>query len=339
MENDEFVVKIKALTPIWTGDASRRNTTLRETGIVGSLRWWYEALIRGLGGYACDPTSDNRCLLDQNKFKKALKEGKSEQEALSEQICPACQLFGCTGWSRKFILRILDKGGRVKVGPIEENEELTLKFIPVKNVENEEWALLNLTLHFIAEYGALGGKTVLKPSNEENRENAFHHRDFGLVEIIESTLKVLHKRDLERYVKTASRTFTNRREFRWASIKYFWCVKGRYLARESIDTSSFNRVVGRKESKNGANQFSDMNDNVSKWLAGSQKESKKIFSFKNPPRTFGFINPVIKMDFGTIRERLKIVWGEESENDWEFLAGDRILDLLYEEYWGDQNDL
>ena len=53
---DEFVVKIKPVTPIWTGDENRKNTTLRETGILGSLRWWYEALIRGLGGTACDPT-------------------------------------------------------------------------------------------------------------------------------------------------------------------------------------------------------------------------------------------------------------------------------------------
>ncbi|HDN83662.1 MAG TPA: type III-B CRISPR module RAMP protein Cmr1 [Candidatus Altiarchaeales archaeon] len=101
-----FDVKIKPLTPIWTGDVKRKNTELRETGIIGSLRWWYEALIRGLGGRACDPTSDSKCNLDQKKFKKAIREGKSIQNTLSELICPACQLFGCTGWSRKFILHV-----------------------------------------------------------------------------------------------------------------------------------------------------------------------------------------------------------------------------------------
>lgn len=55
MSDNIFEVKIKTLTPIWTGDADRRNTTLREAGIIGSLRWWYEALIKGLGGTACDP--------------------------------------------------------------------------------------------------------------------------------------------------------------------------------------------------------------------------------------------------------------------------------------------
>jgi CRISPR-associated protein Cmr1 len=49
----EYTVKIKPLTPLWTGDAERKPGTLRETGIIGSLRWWYEALIRGLGGTAC----------------------------------------------------------------------------------------------------------------------------------------------------------------------------------------------------------------------------------------------------------------------------------------------
>jgi CRISPR-associated protein Cmr1 len=103
----EFIVnvKIRPLTPIWTGDENRRGKNLRETGIIGSLRWWYEALVRGLGGKACDPTGDERCRLDQEKFKKSLKSGLSTQEALSQQICPVCQLFGCTGWSRKFVLR------------------------------------------------------------------------------------------------------------------------------------------------------------------------------------------------------------------------------------------
>ncbi len=94
--------KLKTLTPIWTGGVEGKCDRLHETGIIGSLRWWYEALVRGLGGYACDPTSDERCQLNQEKFHKAIKRGKTVQEALDEQICPACQLFGCTGWGRKF---------------------------------------------------------------------------------------------------------------------------------------------------------------------------------------------------------------------------------------------
>lgn len=81
----EYIVKIKPLTPIWTGDAERKGTTLRETGIIGSLRWWYEALIRGLGGTACDPT---------------------KTECKDKNRCVVCELFGCTGWARKFLLHI-----------------------------------------------------------------------------------------------------------------------------------------------------------------------------------------------------------------------------------------
>lgn len=332
---DEYTIKIKALTPIWTGDADRKNTTLRETGIIGSLRWWYEALIRGLGGYACDPTIDGRCSLDQKRFKEALKNGKSQQKALSEQICPACQLFGCTGWARKFVLHILDKDGKVKVGRAEKNEELIFEFIPLKGISTEEWSLLNLTLHFIAEYGAIGGKTVFKPSDENGREGEHHHSDFGLIEIIESKLSILPKKDLENYVKSSLQYHMNRESPKWVSIKNFWCVKGKYLARQDGNNSTFNKVLGRKEPKNQARGLSNSNDTISKWLAGSQRESKKIFSFKTFPRTFGFINPDIQIDFDTIKGRLKEVWG--GENGWKFLTGEEALNLLYQKYWRGQS--
>lgn len=48
-------IKIKTLTPIWTGGVNGECEILHETGIIGSMRWWYEAIVRGLGGYACDP--------------------------------------------------------------------------------------------------------------------------------------------------------------------------------------------------------------------------------------------------------------------------------------------
>ncbi|HHF52316.1 MAG TPA: type III-B CRISPR module RAMP protein Cmr1, partial [Candidatus Aminicenantes bacterium] len=40
-------MKIKTLTPIWTGGVGGRCDRLHETGIIGSLRWWYEAIVRG----------------------------------------------------------------------------------------------------------------------------------------------------------------------------------------------------------------------------------------------------------------------------------------------------
>ncbi|NPA40530.1 MAG: type III-B CRISPR module RAMP protein Cmr1, partial [Thermodesulfobacteria bacterium] len=67
--------KIKTLTPIWTGGINRTCDKLRETSILGSLRWWFEAIVRGLGGYVCDPTSENKCQLDQRKFLEGIRNG------------------------------------------------------------------------------------------------------------------------------------------------------------------------------------------------------------------------------------------------------------------------
>lgn len=46
--------ELQALTDIWTGDAgtaqSKQATRLIPTGLLGSIRWWFEVLVRGLGG-------------------------------------------------------------------------------------------------------------------------------------------------------------------------------------------------------------------------------------------------------------------------------------------------
>jgi len=166
-------VKIRTLTPIWTGDVDRKCSKIKETGIIGSLRWWYEALIRGLGGYACDPTSEERCKLDQKKFQKAIKEGKSIQEALDEQICPACQLFGCTGWSRRFRLEINETQTRELffvtslqtnqwwLKKIWENQDKIIygdAYIKITSSEDNAKRLLAI-IWLISRYGGLGAKT------------------------------------------------------------------------------------------------------------------------------------------------------------------------------------
>jgi len=111
---NDLEIKIKTLTPLWTGGVDQTCDRLHETGLIGSLRWWYEALVRGLGGYACDPTSEDsesRCAFDSRAYEKAKSDGCSEQEALNrglKTICPVCYLFGTTGWARLFQLRVKD---------------------------------------------------------------------------------------------------------------------------------------------------------------------------------------------------------------------------------------
>lgn len=155
-----YEVKFNIVTPLWTGDSERKGGTVRETGIIGSLRWWYEILVRGLGGTACDPTNT---LCNNDAF------------------CDACSLFGCTGRSRKFKLEVVmpeEKKGESDdktnvLGFMLKDGSVTLKFVPLKEIEGEEWVLLNETIKLIARYGALGGRTaqgngVIKLVDNEN---------------------------------------------------------------------------------------------------------------------------------------------------------------------------
>ena len=98
-----MLIRIRTLTPIWTGDINGKCTKLRETSIIGSLRWWFEAIVRGLGGYACDSVGEltKKCELDYKKYKA----GKDPKEL----ICPVCYIFGTTNWARRFRLEISEE--------------------------------------------------------------------------------------------------------------------------------------------------------------------------------------------------------------------------------------
>jgi CRISPR-associated protein Cmr1 len=158
-----IVAKIQPLTPVWTGDAARQGDRVRETGILGSFRWWYEAIIRGLGLYACDPSSGS-CIHED-------KQGVS-------RICLACQLFGCTGYARKFRIVINGDSGagqlkEVKLrNPTVGNHRgwripsrvpgaLTVTFSPIRPgaLGAFEKAALYHVLGLIEKWGALGAKT------------------------------------------------------------------------------------------------------------------------------------------------------------------------------------
>jgi CRISPR-associated protein Cmr1 len=96
--------QLTLLTPLWTGGVETgKMDRIRETGLIGSMRWWYEAIVRGLGGEVCDPTSDNpeeRCQFDTKSYEKT----KNIDDGLTT-VCPVCRLFGCTGWKRRFELQ------------------------------------------------------------------------------------------------------------------------------------------------------------------------------------------------------------------------------------------
>lgn len=312
--NGERTYQFRALTDLWTGSVTleERNGQIKEktrpdrlitTGLLGSIRWWFEVLVRGLGGNACDPT-DTKC------------EGRDH--------CVVCDLFGCTGWARKFRFEVLDENSNTKTDQIRQNQTFSLRFTPLRPIRVEEWTLLDAALRLIADYGAIGGKTVFKPTDEPVREGKLHHKDYGLVQMITAQqFAEIRLDDLEKYL--AKWRNLSHDEFAWASLQHFWCVNGKYLARVDNNTSTFNRVLGRQEAKNQGQQLANRNDGTARWLAGSQQESKKVFSFKNPARTFGFVKPGL-IDFNAMEQRLTNAWGNSG---WDFLTGDKIIDQLF----------
>jgi len=202
---DILTCELKTLTPLWTGGADGTSDRLHATGIIGSLRWWYEGLLRGMGAHVCNATADNpdeRCLFEQ-------KEGESREEALA-RICPACQLFGCTGWRRRFCLDVTglephdlffaaSKGvyvaagnwlwrmfGGEELGGRKEGrgaavrfdfgvqalwgEKVTLSIIPLDDHAEDTLARMAFLLDFVVRWGAIGAKP---------------QHGFGQIEIIE----------------------------------------------------------------------------------------------------------------------------------------------------------
>jgi CRISPR-associated protein Cmr1 len=129
---------------------------------------------------------------------------------------------------------------------------------------------------------------------------------------------------LRNYVRSGRWRKVGHNDFVWASLTNFWCVNGRHLARQSANESNFNKVLGRREPKNQGQQLA-ANNETNRWLAGRQQESKKVFSFKQPARTFGFQRPGT-VSFDTIKDRLQSAWSDFQDN--EFLTGDVILARL-----------
>lgn len=316
--------EFKALTAIWTGDVNGKAERLITTGLLGSIRWWFEVLVRGFGGVPCDP-SNSKCI--------------------DREHCVVCELFGCTGWARKFRFDVLDENSALKRDQIQAGDTFKLCFTPLRHICDEEWALLDLTLRLIADYGAIGGKTVYKPSEEKGREGARHHQDYGLVDLVDAQRIRSSKtgEDLRAYVGSSKWLSAPQQAFAWASVTNLWSVPGRYLARQSKEKSSFNRVIDRKETKGESKRPS-----ADSWLAGRgarinpkvDAESKKVFSFKSHPRTLGFVNPnggVESVTLSEIKKRLEAAWqrtivteavAEGNTGKIQLLTGSEILDRL-----------
>lgn len=299
---------LKALTDIWTGDRTGKPDRLITTGLLGSIRWWCEVVVRGLGGSACDPSNTQvRCPDGQGRR------------------CVVCELFGCTGWARKFRFDVLDNHGKPQQAQIKKDAAFALRFTALRPMLPEEWALLDVTLRLIAGYGAIGGKTIYKPSDENARQDAAHHRDYGVFSVERAPdIASVALDKLRSHVGDRRWRRVEHDGFAWASLASFWSVTGRYLAWQDANRSTFNRVIGRLEPKGRASQGDS-------WLAGrragggQQPESKKVFSVKEPPRTFGFTNGG-QFSLDAIKTNLRSVWPDLK--DAEIRIGGAIVDEI-----------
>ena len=396
MNDSTWEWRLRALTDLWTGDAEGKAQRTIPTGLLGSIRWWFEVLIRGLGGAACDPSFEDR----RNHPKSSRCPDPAVKQPMDQgHHCVVCELFGCTGWGRKFRFEVRDGSGAVMGGQIKKGTEFILRFTPLRPIAAEEWALLDLTIRLIADYGAIGGKTVYKPSDElaladaslsdfddnlilhqqvprsplsrndkivridqqdirtkEDLEAALrsypaghrvivqvrrssnqqtieawagkrHHQDYGLIQVKQHPEgAALPAEALRDYVQGRQWRKVDDNDFAWASLANFWCVDGKHLARQNANQSTFNKVIGRPEPK-GRAAIGDS------WLAGQRPDrrrnldaaSKKVFSFKDPRRTFGFVNPGV-VTFDQMKRRLAQAWGSLGPSD--FVAGDVILTRL-----------
>jgi len=84
LPNSWLTIRLQTLTPLWLGDIDGDSPRTKESGFLGSLRQWYEGILRGLGVRVCS-TEGRRC---------------------QEEPCAACAFFGYTGRARAFDLSI-----------------------------------------------------------------------------------------------------------------------------------------------------------------------------------------------------------------------------------------
>ncbi|MEA3310488.1 MAG: type III-B CRISPR module RAMP protein Cmr1 [Chloroflexota bacterium] len=162
--SEPLTITLRTLTPLWTGGVDGKCDRLHVTGIIGSLRWWYEALVRA-GGYACDPASDNKCRYDSK-----------DPQPPEKQLCPACYVFGATGWRRRFRLKVVEDAtepawnpstGALNIRPPDRSRgwylppgrvgEITLRL----DGDNETLQKLAALFLFLEQWGSLGAKPQL----------------------------------------------------------------------------------------------------------------------------------------------------------------------------------
>ncbi len=148
-------VTIETRTPLWTGGVEGKMDRIHETSLIGSLRWWYEAIVRGLGGHACDP-SNHECPGNDDNY------------------CDVCQVFGNTGERRSFRMAIVkdqtkstSEDRMINIRPPGRNRGWFLppgrmgKLTLLITGDEQSLNLLAALFLFLEKWGTLGAKSQL----------------------------------------------------------------------------------------------------------------------------------------------------------------------------------
>ena len=352
-----YQLKLTPKSRIWTGDYRGENNRFLITGLKGSLRWWYETLIRGLNGYACDPTDDNsRCelnFIDQNEtedfVKCAKKKDNEAQKIVKKKICPACYLFGCNGWKSRFGLGGLPANEQEEHAPslLEQENTYMLQiiercFFPLEDVET---GLLTILFSFISTHGSICAKNTLIPSEDPAKNfyayhNGNRHGNFGLCCIVlqkkdSSLTSPVDKKTVQLFIGDfTGKSVTDNLE-EWPNFKNIWYdskLITRPLMRQIVNRQWNNRL--QPDDRFNKSKLYDDNTvtNDDRWYGGEQKKSKKIFAFhttdtsETNPRIWGYIKPHPNRPNTFIERKLRVL-GQATSLHWgvDFLSAKGIL--------------
>lgn len=273
-------------TPVWTGDIDRNSDSLKTTGLMGSLRWWTEAVIRGMGKFACDPVADSCPKPDSSKK--------------ISYYCPACLLFGATGRRRMFKLQVnggtsVFSGDAIKIKPNGRNNgwflgsgltgTLNLEFISLSKDFNENMLLVPLAI--AVKWGGIGAKT---------------QHGYGVVEFDADFEKL--KEGLATLIKLEGETGTNIslpniKEMFFAKVQFQVTNSNWWLSVDGLDNTKnkwvksgsvpiapavknwmrFGKEITTRDGKKlQVSPYNEVNKEISLWLFGNPYENSKTSS-------------------------------------------------------------
>ncbi|MHA1197023.1 MAG: type III-B CRISPR module RAMP protein Cmr1 [Promethearchaeota archaeon] len=161
-------MKFFTKTPLWTGDIDQNCSTIQPMGIIGSIRWWNEAVLRSLDYFACDPTNNNK---ESSSFKCPTTPVNKNK---TNYYCISCILFGTQNWRRIFQLKlqvddICEDNTPVNIKPKFRTRgwyikkgftgRFNIKLIQLHNFFKNEFIYVPLLI--ASKWGSIGAKTQL----------------------------------------------------------------------------------------------------------------------------------------------------------------------------------